>query len=252
MAPRDSADDLRRAFRNITTQWDQLIDRYNGIVDAIEGLGLPASPLRELASYYLKDPMRTLHTELTRASETIRRIGEHDTPILSLVLASGSWYEIERAAATVHREAEPTTRGDANDDLADWHGKAATGYHTRVRNQVSAVSEVASLAGYAGGWLDAVATANLAFLAKISVIIGDAAKLATAIAADIVDVVGIPAAAGKIGELCGALVGRLLPDAAFAVLDQMLSNVTSEHDLAHARNQRELVLGGSWPQAVRG
>lgn len=252
MAPRDPEQDLRQAFRNVDKQWDRLVDSYNRIVDAIEGLGLPASPLRELASYYLKDPMRTLHAELAKASETIRQIVDHDTPIVSLVRASGSWYAIERAAAQVHRDADPATRGDPNDDLGDWHGRAATGYHARVRNQVAAVSQVASLAGYAGGWLDAVATANLAFLAKISDLIGDAAKLAAAIAVDIAEVVGIPAAAGKIGELCGALVGRLVPDAAFATLDQMLSNVTSEHDLAHAQNQRELVLGGAWPQAVRG
>lgn len=250
MAPKDPEQALRKAFSDIDRQWNGLLTQYNRIVDTVEDLGLPGSPLRELVTYHLKDPMRRLHHGLTEASATIREILDHDTPLVSLVRASGSWYEIERAAASLHREADPVTRRDRNDDLGSWRGEAATGYRDRVRTQLAAVSEVGSLAGYAGAWLDDVATANLTFLATISGIIGEAVRTATAAAADIAEVVAIPKAAEKIGDLCGEVVGRLLPKAAFTLLDQILANQVREHALSHAQNERELVLDGAWPQAI--
>ncbi|GAA4208047.1 hypothetical protein [Actinocatenispora rupis] len=250
MAPPPDEADIRTICANIDWQWDRLIDRYNHVVDTVRTLGMPGTPQNLLVKCYLKDPLENLYRALNESAKTIRNILAHDTPIMSLVHASGVWIEIERNAALLHRETDPRTRKEHNDDLDSWSDKAATVYRQRIPVQAEAMAAVRSLAGSTSAWLDGVASANLDFLSSISKTVGEAIALIVEAGVDIAEVVSMPKAAGTIGKLCGKLVGELYPQAAFDTLSQALHTKLEEHEQRRAQNKEELVLGGSWPDAV--
>lgn len=199
--------------------------------------------------YYWREKIHHATTlirkELDRLVQLVRTALENRTPIVSLIIQAFNWLDDVKHPMT-GRTHQPTATALA----AEWEGKAATAYQTRVTAQNDAIIAVAGKAQSVSDWLVEIAQLNINYMTGLLKIVTDFLAALTAAAIETAAVLTIPAAiercAGAIGTVVGQQLSYLVESG-----QRMVEAFAKVHKLKSQESDVKLP-NGRWPEAVIG
>lgn len=252
MSEAELVDPFNQAFEKIKEGIKQAIAKFNELVEKVKdkwwlfALGGAAGAA---AALYVKQGLDKCRDALEQLIEKVNYAIEHQTPVLSLIIASFRW--ISQVQTPVSELSTLVTRPE-NENLAKWSGDASTSYRVnKLPEQKGAVDDATAKAAFVSKWLFSIAKSNVDYAVKIAEIVTKFVESLVALVVKAATVVGIAEAAGELGDLAGSVVKD-----GFTLLTEigkkLIAALGDVRDLWSEAGDHTKLPGGKWPEAVVG
>jgi len=245
-------DPFNQAFDKIKEGIKQAVDRFNELVGKVQDkwwMFSLAGAAGAAAALYIKHGLDTCRDALEQLIEKVNYAVEHQTPVLSLIIASFKW--ISQVETPVSEMSTLVNRPE-NENLAKWTGDASTSYRIyKLPEQKGAVDDAVAKAQFISKWLFTIAKSNVEYAVKMAEIVVKFVESIVALVAKAATVVGIAEAAGELGDLAGQVV----KDGFTALTEigmKLLTTLGDVRDLWSEVGNHSKLLHGKWPEAVVG
>jgi len=241
---------FQEALNKIKQGYDLARQKFIELVDRIKSKWWKLVSVAGAAfMWWLKRKLGQLRAALERLGKKIEEILEHQTPVLSLIIASFRWLDKVHSPMS---ELSTLTSRPARENLAKWTGDAALSYRTvKIPEQKGAVDDAVAKAEFISGWLMTIATSNVKACAEFGKKIAECADSLVALVTKAATVIGLAEAAGELGDLVGDAVEKAI-NVLIEQANKLMETLGNVRDLWAKAGDHSKLVNGKWPEAVRG
>ncbi len=235
------ADEFDECFKSVETAVRGIVGDFQKAAKNVYDARFVLGPLM----YWVrKDLDRAWH-----GIETILQLAktafERHLPVVSLIYQSFSWLHQVKAPMT----SLAGTTEEKRIMLRNWTGTAREIYDEKRAGQVAAMADVGAKAQFISNWLMTLAINNVHFMTEMMKQVIDFAARFVAAAVKTETVVGIPEAAGDLGDIAADAAKKTV-GALAAVAEKFVAALGDAQTITSQVTEQRLFIGGQWPQAV--
>lgn len=195
-----------------TAEFKKLIDQLvQWVNDMVNGFREFVGKWADSAWRYVLGPaviafdrgMKALSEKLTKIVEDIKKILEHSTPIVSIIVQGFSWLEDAQRPAS---QLQGVVKEHPDANFGYWEGAARNAYNDAVDLQHAALGAIKTKADNISSWLLDIAKANIMFVKELGDAFAAIAGEFVAVLLEAGTIVGALEAIGEAGKLVEKLV----------------------------------------------